>query len=159
MSVDSTNIFQSLLDQLYVYNINETHPDTFNSLRLEKQAKKLDARHPDLAASARGIIAAVQGNLEESDRQHVLAKKLSRDPRHKMYHAMSLRILGEHESSYFLMQCIMSVMPDPVALLSSEIYLAFKSGHHIDVTRFHHELLRIKAEIPINTQLLIYFNH
>ena len=70
MSVDSTNIFQSLLDQLYVYNINETHPDTFNSLRLEKQAKKLDARHPDLAASARGIIAAVQGNLEESDRQH-----------------------------------------------------------------------------------------
>jgi hypothetical protein len=159
MSLDSTNIFQKLLDQIYVYNLNETHPDTFNSLRLEKQAKKLDERHPDLAASARGLIAAIQGNLDESDRQHVLAKKLSRHPHHKMYQAMSLRILGEHESSYFFMQCIMSVMPDPVSLLSSEIYLAFKTGHHIEVTRFHHELLRIKAEIPIDTQLLIYFNH
>ena len=44
MSEDSTNIFQNLLDQIYVYNLNETHPDTFNSLRLEKQAKKAEKK-------------------------------------------------------------------------------------------------------------------
>ena len=159
MSEDSTNIFQNLLDQIHVYALSETHPDTFNSLRLEKEAKRLDAKDPDLAASARGLIAAIQGNLEESDRQHVLAKKLSRHPHHKMYQASSLRILGEHQASYFYMQCIMRIMPDPVALLNSEIYLAFKSGHHNDVMKYHYEMLRIKAEIPLNTQFLIYFNH
>ena len=41
MSEDSTNIFQNLLDQIHVYALSETHPDTFNSLRLEKEAKRL----------------------------------------------------------------------------------------------------------------------
>ena len=158
MSKDPNAIFQNLLDQIYPYAQSETHPDAFNVLRLDKLAKKLINLDPALAASARGLIAAVQGHLDAADEQHVLAKKLSRNPRHKMYQALSMRMLGEHESSYFFMQCIMKVMPNPVELLSDEIGLAFMSGHHRDVVAFHMELLRIKAEIPINIQFFIYFN-
>lgn len=158
MSKDPNVILQKLLDQIYPYAQSETHPDAFNVLRLEKEAKKLINLDPALAASARGLIAAVQGHLDAADEQHVLAKKLSRNPRHKMYQALSMRMLGEHETSYFFIQCIMKVMPNPVELLSDEIGLAFMSGHHRDVVAFHMELLRIKAEIPINIQFFIYFN-
>ena len=68
MSKDTSSIFQKLMRQLSVYSLNETHPDAFTVTRMKKEAKKIITTNQALAASAYGIIAAVQGDLEESER-------------------------------------------------------------------------------------------
>ena len=151
------NTFQKLMDQLSVYSVNETHPDAFTVIRMKKEAKKIITTDQALGASAYGIIAAVEGDLEESEKQHAIALKLSRKPYYVMYRAISMRTLGKHEESYRLMQSIMKVMPKPVNLLNSEILLAFDTGHHRDVKIFYKELARINGTINIDSLVRVYF--
>jgi len=157
MSKGKPSIFQKLMDQLLVYSLNETHPDAFTVIRMKKEAKKILATNQALGASAYGIIAAVQGDLEESEKQHTIAIKLSRNPYYVMYRAISMRTLGKHAESYQSMQSIMKVMPKPVDLLNSEIQLAFDSGHHHDLKIFYDELARIKGTITIDALIRVYF--
>ena len=158
MSKNTPTVFQKLLDQLSVYALNETHPDAFTVTRMKKEAKKIITTNQALAASAYGIIAAVQGDLEESECQHAIAIKLSRKPHYVMYRAMSMRTLGKHAESYQLMQSIMKVMPKPIDLINSEIILAFDSGHHQDVINFYDELVRIQGSISSQALISVYFS-
>ncbi len=158
MSKDTSSIFQKLMEQLSVYSLNETHPTAFIVLRMKKEAKKIITTNQALGASAYGIIAAVEGDLEESERQHAIAIKLSRKPHYVMYRAMSMKTLGKHAESYQLMQSIMKVMPKPIDLLNSEIILAFDSGHHQDVINFYDELVRIQGSISTQALISVYFS-
>ena len=158
MSKDTQSIFQKLMEQLSVYSLNETHPTAFIVIRMKKEAKKIITTNQALGASAYGIIAAVEGDLEESERQHAIAIKLSRKPHYVMYRAMSMRTLGKHAQSYRLMQSIMKVMPKPIDLLNSEIILAFDSGHHQEVITFYDELVRIQGSISSQALISVYFS-
>ena len=159
MSKGSTStIFQNLLDQLSVYALSETHPDAFTVTRMKKAAKKIITADLALGASAYGLIAATEGNLEESEKQHAIAIKLSRKPYYVCYRAISMRTLGKHAESYRLMQSIMKLMPDPIGLINSEIALAFDTGHHQEVKIYYDELIRIKANIPTEILVRVYFS-
>ena len=159
MSKNSTStIFNNLMDQLCVYALSETQPDALSVTRMKKLAKKITTTNLTLGASAYGIIAATEGNLEESEKQHAIAIKLSRKPHYVSYLATSKRILGYHAESYRLMQSIMKIMPDPIGLINSEIVLAFNTGHHQAVKIYYDELVRIKANIPTEILVRIYFN-
>ena len=150
--------FQKLMGQLSVYAQNETHPDAFTIIRMKKEAKKIIIENQALGASAYGLIAAAEGDLEESEHQHAIAIKLSRKPHYIMYRSMSMRTLGNHAESYRLMQSIMKLMPDPIGLINSEIALAFDTGHHQEVKIYYDELIRIKANIPTEILVRIYFS-
>ena len=150
--------FQKLIDQLSVYSLNETHPDAFTVIRMKKEAKKIITENQALGASAYGLIAAVEGDLEESESQHAIAIKLSRKPHYIMYRAMSMKTLGKHAESYRLMQSIMKVMPKPIDLLNSEIILAFDTGHHKEVIAFYDELVRIQGSITTQALISVYFS-
>lgn len=158
MSKDTQSIFQKLMEQLSVYSLNETHPTAFTVIRMKKEAKKIITTNQALGASAYGIIAAVEGDLEESERQHAIAIKLSRKPHYVMYRAMSMKTLGKHAESYRLMQSIMKVMPKPIDLLNSEIILAFDTGHPQDVIYFYDELVRIQGSISTQALISVYFS-
>ena len=158
MSKDTPSIFQKLMGQLSVYALNETHPDTFTVIRMKKEAKKIMTTNQALGASAYGLIAAAEGDLEESERQHAIAIKLSRKPHYVMYRSMSMRTLGKHAESYRLMQSIMKVMPKPVDLIDSEIVVAFDTGHYQDVKIYYDELVRIQGSISTQALIRVYFS-
>ena len=150
--------FQKLMGQLSVYAQNETHPDAFTIIRMKKEAKKIIIENQALGASAYGLIAAAEGDLEESDRQHAIAIKLSRKPHYIMYRSMSMRTLGNHAESYRLMQSIMKIMPKPIDLIDAEIISAFDTGYHQDVKIYYDELCRIKAGISTQALIRVYFS-
>ncbi len=158
MSKNTSTLFQKLLDQLSVYALNETHPDAFTVIRMKKEAKKIITENQALGASAYGLIASVEGDLEESERQHAIAIKLSRKPHYVMYRSMSMRTLGKHAESYRLMQSIMKVMPKPVDLIDSEIVVAFDTGHYQDVKTYYDELVRIQGSISTQALIRVYFS-
>jgi hypothetical protein len=77
MSKNSTStIFNNLMDQLRVYALSETYPDALSVTHMKKLAQKIITTDLILGASAYGIIAATEGNLEESEKQHAIAIKL-----------------------------------------------------------------------------------
>jgi len=158
MSKNSPTLFQKLLDQLSVYALNGTHPDAFTVIRMKKEAKKIITENHALGASAYGLIASVEGDLEESEKQHAIAIKLSRKPHYVMYLSMSMRTLGKHAESYQLMQSIMKVMPNPIDLIDSELVVAFDTGHYEDVKKFYDELGRIQGSITSQALIRAYFS-
>ena len=158
MSKNTYTPFQKLMDQLSVYALNETHPDTFTVTRMKKEAKKIINENLALGASAYGLIAAAEGDLEESERQHAIAIKLSRKPHYVMYRSMSMRTLGKHVESYQLMQSIMKLMPKPIELIDAEIIEAFDTGHHHDVKIYYDELVRIQGGISTQALIRVYFS-
>jgi len=158
MSKSTSTIFQNLLEQLSVYSLNETHPDAFTVLRLKKEAKKIITEDQALGASVYGLIAAVEGDLEESEKQHAIAIKLSNNPHYVRYLAISMRTLGKHAESYRLIQSIMNVLPDPIDLINFEIALAFDTGHHQDVIKYYDELVRINGSITTQALIRVYFS-
>ena len=158
MSKDPSTAFQNLLDQLRVYALKGTHPDAFTVKRMKKEAQKIITTNIALGASAYGLIAAMEGNLEEAEKQHALAMYVSRKPEYIKYRAMSMRTLNKYTESYRLMQSIMKVMPDPVGLITAEIILAAETGHYQQIKDYYDELIRIKANVSTEILRLVYYS-
>jgi hypothetical protein len=159
MSKDSTNDLYDLISQISVFALGKKKPDAVTVRRMKNTAMGFVKNSAANAATARGLIACIEGKYDESVKQHTLAMKLDKSPYHVMHYAASLRTLGHHEKSYSLMQCVMAELPDPMWLLSSEISMAYETGHYIDVLRFHDEIHRIKLEnVPDSILLFVYFS-
>jgi len=160
MSKDSTKDLYKLISQISVYALGKRKPDAVTVRRMKNTAAGFIKDSAANCATARGLIACIEGHYEEAVKQHTLATKLNKNPHHVMHYAVSMRTLGYPAEAYRLVQSVMSQMPDQMGLLSAEISLSFESGHYEDVLRFHDEMLRIKLEnVPTNVLLFVYFSN
>ena len=158
MTANTDTIFNSLIQQLSVYALSETHPDAFTVKRMKKEAQKIIDQNTALGASMYGLIAAVEGHLEEAEKQHALATQLSRKHDYVRFHAMSMRTLGHHAEAFRLMQSIIKVIPDPIDFINAEIGVSFDVGYYQVAIDYYIELGRIGGKITIDSLIYVYFS-
>jgi len=148
-----TTLFNNVIDKMETYTLTQTKPDDLTLQRMKKDVKKVGKINPSLAAMALGMIASVEGDLEECLKQHKLSLLLGDDPHLTINYSVSMRTLGYNAESYRLMDIGMNlIMPNLSLGIGSFIAIAFHAGHY-DKVIFCQELFKKQTVTAIPPEI------
>jgi len=152
MSTDLTSVLNNIIDITEKFALSHTKPDDLTSQRLKNDAKKLLNINPSLTAMALGLIASVEGDVDECIKQHTLSLKLGTDPTLNLNYAISMKTLGYNAESYRLIDNTMGLLPDPGFAIPIYLMIAFNAGKFESIQSCEDMLINKNVSIPPHVQ-------
>jgi len=156
MSEELTAVLNNIIDTTEKYALSQTKLDELTSQRLKNDAKKLIHINPSLTAMALGLIASVEGDVEECIKQHTLSLKLGKDPILNLNYAISMKTLGFNAESFRLIDNAMNLLPDPGFAIPIYLMIAINAGKYESIQSCEDMLINKGISIPPQVQQ--YFN-
>ncbi len=157
MSEELTAVLNNIIDATEKYALSQTKPDDLTSQRLKNDAKRLLNINPSLTAMALGLIASVEGDVEECNKQHTLSLKLGKDPILNLNYAISMKTLGYNAESFRLIENAMNLLPDPSFAIPIYLMIAINAGEYEHVQSCE-DLLITKGVTSIPPHVQQYFD-
>ncbi len=157
MSKDLTTVLNNIMEKIEHYASSQTQPDELTSQRMKNDAKSLIKINPSLAAMALGLIASVEGDLNESIKQHTLSLKLGKDPILNLNHALSMKTLGHNAESFRLINKAMNLLPDPAIAIPIYLMIAINAGEYAKI-RACEDMLKAKGVTSFSPDIQQYFD-
>jgi hypothetical protein len=140
-------ITNHLIDEIADYAVNSKIPDDFTLRRFKRDADKLLSLSPADAHMLRGMIACLEGNLEECKKQHELSIKLDQGVFFQQNYIYSLNNLGYHQEAYHWLKQVLALVPSDVESLQLAMKIAILSGYPQDTLDYAHTLQQIAPEV------------
>ena len=152
MSEELTAVLNNIIDTTEKYALSQTKLDELTSQRLKNDAKKLIHVNPSLTAMALGLIASVEGDVEECIKQHTLSLKLGKDPILNLNYAISMKTLGFNAESFRLIDNAMNLLPDPGFAIPIYLMIAINAGKYESIQSCEDMLINKGISIPPQVQ-------
>ena len=157
MSEELTAVLNNIIDITEKYALSQTKLDDLTSQRLKNDAKRLLKINPSLTAMALGLIASVEGDVDECIKQHTLSLKLGKDPVLNLNYAISMKTLGYNAESFRLIDKAMNLLPDPSFAIPIYLMIAINAGEYENVQSCE-DLLITKGVTSIPPHVQQYFD-
>ncbi|MEI6542146.1 MAG: hypothetical protein WCL60_01405, partial [Methylococcales bacterium] len=152
MTAQPESILNQLVDQLSEYASSNTKPDEFTLRRLKYEASSLMKINPAEGSMIKGMIACLEGDIEECEKQHGISIKINHDPIFVQNYALSLSRLGKNSYAYQLITKVLKDNQNSAEVIFICIQLAFHNGHYGDIITYQSILKRLKIDnIPDET--------
>ena len=152
MSTELTAVLNNIIDTTEKLALSHTKPDDLTSQRLKNDAKKLIHINPSLTAMALGLIASVEGDVNECIKQHTLSLKLGNDPTLNLNYAISMKTLGHNAESFRLIDNAMGLLPDPGFAIPIYLMIAINAGKYESIQSCEDMLTNKGISIPPHVQ-------
>ncbi len=157
MSTDATTVLNNIIEKIDKYALSQTKPDDLTSQRMKNDAKSLIKINPSLAAMALGLIASVEGDVNECVKQHTLSLQLGKDPILNINHAVSMKTLGHNAESFRLIDKAMNLLPDPAIAINIYLMIAINAGEYEKIQACE-DMLRAKGITSFSPDIQQYFD-
>ena len=152
MSEELTAVLNNIIETTEKNALSQTKLDELTSQRLKNDAKKLIHVNPSLTAMALGLIASVEGDVEECIKQHTLSLKLGKDPILNLNYAISMKTLGFNAESFRLIDNAMNLLPDPGFAIPIYLMIAINAGKYESIQSCEDMLINKGISIPPQVQ-------
>ena len=146
MTAQPESILNQLVEQLSKYAKSYTKPDEFTLRRLKNEATMLMKVNAAEGAMIRGMIACLEGDLDECEKQHGISIKLNHDPIFLQNYALSLAGLGKNSEAYGLIKDVLNQQQNSLDIICLSIEIAFHAGYFSDVLLYQSALKKLKKD-------------
>jgi len=147
---DST--LNKLIERLSGYAKDHTKLSEFTVRHLKNEANILMKVNPAEGAMIKGMIACLEGDLEECEKQHEISIKLNHDLIFVQNYASSLSRLGKNKYAYQLIKQVLKDNKNSAEVIYICIQIAFYAGCYSDISNYQDMLKRLKInDIPDET--------
>ncbi|RIZ65862.1 MAG: hypothetical protein D0531_07535 [Methylococcales bacterium] len=157
MSTDFSSVLNNIIDTTEKFALSQTKPDDLTSQRLKNDAKSILKINPSLAAMVLGLIASVEGDVDECIKQHKLSIKLGKDPILNLNYAVSMKTLGRNAESFRLINNAMNLLPDPFIAINVYLLMAIYAGEYEKIQSCE-DMLKNRGITSIPPDLQQYFD-
>ena len=157
MSTDFSSVLNNIIDTTEKLALSQTKPDDLTSQRLKNDAKSILKINPSLAAMVLGLIASVEGDVDECIKQHKLSIKLGKDPILNLNYAVSMKTLGRNAESFRLINNAMNLLPDPFIAINVYLLMAIYAGEYEKIQSCE-DMLKNRGITSIPPDLQQYFD-
>ena len=146
MTASPQTIANELLAKLAGFVDTEKSPIEFELAAFKREAKKLALADPAQSAMCFGIIACLEGDVEESKKQHEKSIRIGGELNLYLNYAYSLSRLGYVYAAYQCLEKALSKFPGEPALLKKIIGVSYNCGVYHKTLNYFDKLIATKAD-------------
>lgn len=157
MTLKSQTISNQLIDEFCACLASKKTPSEFEVARFKREANKLKAIDPSTAAALHGIIACLDGNLDECKKQHEHAIRLDSSFINYSRYFASLFNLGRYQDAYDWLNKGLLKYPDSPELLTEAITTSYFLGLYDKVVE-HSKTLEKLRMLELESKTMNYLS-
>jgi len=152
MTVQPQTLANELIDKLAGFAGSEKKPTEFEFAVLKREAKKLESIDPAESAMCLGMIACLEGDVEECKKQHEKSIRIGRAINYYVNYCWSLTQFGLIDDYYQCLEVAVHEYPGDPELLSKLVLITEYLGLYDKTLIYADKLIATKAQhdLPVD---------